>query len=193
MKKLKLEVGTKFGKWEVVKEKTKKKNNVTHWYCRCECGVEQYVPLNNLMNKSSTQCNYCAKTESGKKKRKGCGDISGDMWSQFLKKSKKKNSNVSIRVEQAWDLFLQQDKKCALSGLPIELSGYPYDRKKTTAVLMRMDTTDGFRLDNLYWVHKDIDKMRGDLSFEDFTSYIWKIVDEQAKAYKEEYNEKHLI
>lgn len=163
-KKLNLEIGKNFGKWIIVNDDTITKNNITHWYCRCECGKEQYVPLNNLMNGSSTQCRSCSTKVGGKKRRKGYELISGDYWSQIKSSAKRKNVMFDVRIEQAWEKFKEQEEKCALSGQPIILTAYPYDKEKTTARLSLVEPELGFVNYNIIWIHKDIDKIKGRLS-----------------------------
>lgn len=167
-KKLVLEIGTKFGKWEITSDRTQLISNITNWICKCECGHVQFVPLNNLMNGSSTQCYSCGHVESGKKRRKGYELISGDMWSQIKKSADKKSIKFDLRIEEAWDIFTSQNNKCGLSEFPIKLSGYPYDKEKTTAKLQLLEPELGYKNDNIIWVHKDIGKMIGNFNVDKF-------------------------
>lgn len=171
--KLKPTVGKKFGKWEVISEETKRleDNPNTHWECKCECGNVYQVALNNLMNGNSTQCIKCAAKERGSKKRKGCGDISGDMWVKTTR-----GFDIDISIEEAWDLFLKQDKKCAISGMDIEIHGYPYDWKKTTAILRRKN------MNEYYWLHVDVAMMKSNLiKHSDFINTVKIIANYQNK------------
>ena len=173
--KLNLEIGTKFGKWVITSERTQKISNLTNWICSCECGHEQFVPLNNLMNGSSTQCNSCGHIESGKKRRKGYELISGDMWSQIKKNAEKKLIKFDLRIEEAWDIFASQDNKCDLSEFPIKLSGFPYDKEKTTAKLQLLLPELGYKKDNIMWVHKDVSKMIGNYNVDKFLMIIEEV------------------
>jgi len=163
-KKLILELGKRFGKWQIVSNETTRKNNLTHWLCECECGKEESVPLNNLMNGSSTQCFSCATKIAGKKRRKGVGLISGDFWSQFKAKVKRKNIDFNIRIEEAWAKFEEQEGRCAITNRVIVLSGYPYDKEITTAALSLTEPKLGYVPANIVWLHKEIDRMKGNLS-----------------------------
>jgi hypothetical protein len=62
-------------------------------------------------------------------------------------------------MQEAWDLFLKQDKKCALSGWPLE---FPVGRSihGGTASLDRINSNKGYTSDNVQWVHKDINKLK---------------------------------
>lgn len=163
-KKLNIKVGTEFGKWLVISPNTKRINNLTHWLCRCVCCTEEYIPLNNLMNGSSTQCKSCGSKVSGLKRRKGVGDLSGDQWSRIKSRIKKKYPYFSTRIEVAWSKFIEQNKCCYISNRPIQLSGYPYDIEKTTAEYVILD--GGIEV----WVHKDVAKILTVLSMDELIS-----------------------
>jgi hypothetical protein len=168
-KKLNLEVGKKFGKWTIVSDQTVKLNNITHWQCQCECGREQLVPLNNLMNGSSTQCKNCSAKIGGQKRRKGYEEISGNHWSQIKSQAKRKNVSFEIRIEEAWEIYKKQHEQCALSGKKITFSGYPYDASKNTAILDRIEPTLGFVKYNCQWIHKDVARIKpSDMSRNEF-------------------------
>lgn len=172
-KKLVLEIGKKFGQWTIISDKTVTKNNLTHWYCKCQCGKEQYVPLNNLMNGSSTQCKICSIKKGGLKRRKGFGDISGDYWAQIKSQAKRKNINFEIRIEEAWELFLLQKECCALSGNKIILSGY-VSKLKNTAILDRIEPKLGFIKYNCQWIHKNVAHIKpSNMGSEDFLEIIY--------------------
>lgn len=160
-KKLKLEVGKVFGSWVVLTDDTMVKNNVTHWHCICmKCKRQQYVPLNNLMNGSSTQCKRCAAKEGGVKRRKGYEDISGNQWSQLKSQAKRKGIPFNIRIEEAWEIYINQYEQCAYTGKKIGFSGYPYNSEKNTAVLTRIDADVPYVQYNCQWIHKDVAQIK---------------------------------
>jgi hypothetical protein len=110
--KLILDIGTKFGSWTIISNETLKKNNLTHWKCKCSCGQEKYVPLNNLMNGKSKQCVKCSRKIQSEKNKKGIGLITGTKWLRI--KNKYKNENLNI--ENAFNDLIKQNYKCVLSG-----------------------------------------------------------------------------
>ena len=171
--KLTLEIGKKFGKWTIVSDETFIRHNITHWKCECECGRQQDIPLNNLMNGSTTQCRACASKEGGLKRRKGHEDISGNQWAQLKSQAKRKNLKFNIRIEEAWDIYKSQHEQCALTGKKLEFSGYPYDTSKNTAVLDRLEPTIGFVKYNCRWIHKDVAAIKpANMSKKDFLELI---------------------
>lgn len=173
--KLILKEGIKFGKWTVVSNSPNTINDKNHWFCECECGNHAQVLTSNLMNGLSTQCIECARKEAGKKKRKNAGDISGDLWSQIKTRAEKKGYNIEITINDAWDLFESQNKKCFYCGIELQFFGYDNNKKQRTAELTMIDPDKGYVLDNLRWVHKDIAKMKRNDPHGKFLSNIKKI------------------
>jgi hypothetical protein len=172
-KKLILNIGKRFGKWIIISDKTLNIHNITNWKCLCDCGTEQFVPLNNLMNGLSTQCKVCSAKEGGLKRRKGYEDISGNQWSQIKSQAKRKNIQFNIRIEEAWEIYKLQHEQCAYTGKKLEFSGYPFDSKKNTAVLDRINTKKQFVQYNCQWIHKDIAHIKPQsMSKKEFLSLI---------------------
>lgn len=91
---------------------------------------------------------------------KGYYDLSGKYWYDIQYRANKKNINFSrdLTIEYAWDLFIKQNKKCALSGLDIAL--YPDIKTRNTASLDRIDSLKGYEIDNIQWLHKKINNLK---------------------------------
>jgi len=181
-KKLKINVGTKFGKWEIISNTTQTKNNITHWLCKCECGeTEEYIPLNNLMNDTSTQCVKCARKNVGMKKRRGIGNISGQMWGRYKKKY---GDDLKLKINEAWGLYELQDRRCPLTDEDIIICGYPYDTKKTTAVLLKIEPDKPLDKANSIWVHKSITDILNNKTISELFNIINKINNNIDEEYK---------
>lgn len=174
-KGLKLKIGTKFGKWTIISETIERKNNLTLWECQCKCGKVSKVPLNNLMNGSSRQCSSCSKKQTGQMKRNGYKEISGQMWSEIKLKANNKKDIFEINIVDAWDLFVKQNKKCAISNMDIILTGYPYDKNRTSATLITINPNLGYVKENIQWVHKNVAKMKGKLTLNELIDIAYHI------------------
>lgn len=62
-KRISINVGDKYGKWEVTGETFYKVKNKTQFIpCKCECGTERDIPKNNLVHNLSNSCG-CARGE----------------------------------------------------------------------------------------------------------------------------------
>lgn len=81
--------------------------------------------------------------------------------------------NFEITIEQIWELFLKQNRKCALSGELLYF--YPEDKRNTS--LDRKDSDIGYKIDNIQWVHKDLNIMKMDCPNEKFINWCKKVAD----------------
>lgn len=79
----------------------------------------------------------------------GKGKISKTYWNQIVHGAELRDITFDITFDYIWDLFLEQNQKCALTGLPLS-----FDLKNQTASLDRKDSKLGYIEDNLQWVHK---------------------------------------
>lgn len=73
--------------------------------------------------------------------------------------SMRRKLQFTISEKEMWQLLKDQHYKCALSGLDIYFN---HSRDKT-ASLDRIDSNKGYHLNNVQWVHKEINRMKMDL------------------------------
>jgi hypothetical protein len=160
--------GQKFGKWTVLSINRTDKGKVT-WKCRCECGQEKNVLGYNLVSKKSISCRKCVVRPKGSSSPnfKGYGDIPMDYWTNIIRGALKRNLSVSITLQDIWKLFLKQDKKCALTQRPLFFNSV-YGKYDGNASLDRIDSLKGYELDNIQWIHKNINWMKGNFSQQEF-------------------------
>ena len=157
--------GKTFGHWTVIRRVKINNRRYVMWECRCVCGNVHQVIGGHLKAGKSKSCG--CKNPKGKnhKQWNGYGDISGNYWCCIQrgangKKGNRKSVEFSITIQHAWDLFVKQNYKCKLTGLPLSIN---YQRKTGpihTASLDRIDSAKGYTVDNIQWVHKDINMMK---------------------------------
>lgn len=171
-------VNDKFDYWTVT-DNTLIEMNKGNWgvKCTCKCGTERYVRIHALYSRRSKGCE-CRNVEINKKKVNCIGEISKTFWSRIQKSAKIRNISFNISREYSWNLYLNQNKKCALSGLNIIIEK-SLNRNKgfsnITASLDRIDSSLGYTENNIQWVHKDINKMKQDLN-EDYFKNLCKLI-----------------
>ena len=90
----------------------------------------------------------------------GCGEIQGGLYSRFYYSAKNRGINFDVSVEYIWELFLKQDRKCALTGREIVFSPAVKRDKERTASLDRIDSSIGYIEGNVQWVHKQVNRMK---------------------------------
>lgn len=77
-----LKIGSKYGRWTVMKLMPLVQYEPTDYECQCECGKISVLQANTLKRGTSTQCARCANTRW----RVICNKCKGDM--DVSKKSK---------------------------------------------------------------------------------------------------------
>lgn len=174
-------VDMKFGHLTLVSSESRQSKNGTYkryWKCLCDCGeiVErrddyfQSCPNNNF----SCGCKHSMKNNLGKTSIswKGYGDIPGMYFAGFKCKARRSNMEFTITIEEIWNLFLQQKRHCALTKLPIKFIHSErlktLNSEETTASLDRIDSNKGYTIDNVQWVHKDVNRMKNSYTTERF-------------------------
>ena len=171
----------KFGKLLVIDIHSRSRNGHVRWNCLCDCGSCHQVLSTHLLSGKVAHCG-CDK-QSGRKTHQwgGCGDISGNVWCSIRRGASGSKGRIkidfTISIEYAWEVFLSQDRKCALSGevLLFEHEDGIKVRNFKTASLDRIDSGLGYVEGNVQWVHKDINLMKGRLNQDLFHEWCHKV------------------
>ena len=59
-----------------------------------------------------------------------------------------------------WELYVRQNGRCALTGIPIYFRPRGGSRRSKSASCDRIDSNIGYCINNIQWVHKDINMMK---------------------------------
>lgn len=114
------------------------------------------------------------------------GDINGTYLTYLRSKATQRGLEFKVSKEDLWELFQKQKGLCALSGVPLVIStklrktsktGKSVDRKGHTASLDRIDNSKGYTINNVQWVHKQVNLMRRQYEVNDFLNWC-KIITE---------------
>jgi len=133
------------------------------------CGEVSEFIRNNLLTGHTQSCGCLRRRAGGDHPCwGGHGEISAAFWKHILKHAEARRLPVDVTIEDAWALFLEQERKCALSGVPLVCGPRQRDR---TASLDRIDNSKGYVGGNLQWLHKDINWMKGRFSQDDFVRW----------------------
>ncbi len=139
-------------------------NYHTLWRVKCiGCGKESLNYKNNIVYGKSAGCRLCYRRRYlGNKGTnwRGYKDIPATVVSRMVFNAKARNLEVKVGIKDLQNLWEKSKGICTLSGLQIEIG--------KTASLDRIDSHQPYVLDNLQWVHKDIQKMKNDLPQERF-------------------------
>lgn len=107
----------------------------------------------------------------------GCGDICGSHWRAINYSARAQKIPFNLEIEYGWELYLKQNRKCALSGMPIFFAQNDEEFRlgQITTSLNRIDSNLGYVVGNVQWLHKDVSIMKGRFSQEYFTSVCSQI------------------
>ena len=176
----------RFGRLTTIKKNKQLKDRSWSYVCKCDCGRIIDTPRGPALKRGSTKSCGCMKSENlnashtGRELHHnwtGIGDISGSIWCRIIKSAQAREVEVSITQKEAWELFEQQDGKCALSGVDLYFAKNSKELKQQmmTASLDRIDSTKGYIKGNVQWVHKIVNYMKQDYNQTEFLDWCRKI------------------
>ncbi len=167
--------GRPFGKLTVVKQIIQKERSygARWWLCKCVCGGTIETITASLLSGATSSCG-CSRVGENNPHWKGYKNISGRFWAVLKASAKKRELEMCLTKEQAYDVLEKQGFRCALSKVPIHING---NAKDTTASIDRIDSTVGYVPNNIQWVHKNVNTMKWDLTQSDFLAWCKRIAE----------------
>lgn len=171
------ELGKQYGNFTVISEEIGRSNDQKILFkVRCSCGKEQFVRAYFLESGRQSCCKSCSQRNAvyanpGRgnflgKEHEGIGNFTKTAYSYFKRNAKRRNIFWSdkLTIEYLYNLLLKQNKKCALTGVNIDLTesrkSSNVDFELMTASIDRIDSKKGYEPNNIQWVHKDINRMK---------------------------------
>ena len=166
--------GDKFGMLTVLEKlKGKGKGKRAMVACRCDCGKLYYAQsVTSLMRMKNKSCGCTWDWKKGKNNPRWCGyeELPNKYWYRVQAGAKVRGIKFKLTRKQIWDLFIKQNRRCVFSGVELQFlsdSGCV----DITASLDRIDSTKGYTIDNVQWVHKDIQFMKQEMMDDEFVSW----------------------
>lgn len=170
----------------------KKQNRVIKralWLFRCDCGKEitqcrsVYEAYKRQNLTISCGCkSFTEKTGNKHGHWKGYGEIPLTYFTYLQKQAKKnghrkKEKPFNVTIEYLWELFLNQKRKCALSNVDLCFGTLAKvkNNRKPSASLDRIDSTRGYEVGNVQWIHKKLNIMKQNLTDQEFIEWCEKV------------------
>ena len=162
-------IGKKFHQLEILDYLGTKRTNsnaLIHLFkFVCDCGTEGEITTGHIGRNISCGCAY----------KKGVGEMSGSYFSKIQQHATKRGIEFNLTKEFLWNLFLKQERKCALTGIELDF------QSKTivfdgTASLDRIDSSKDYTEDNVQWVHKTVNNIKQTLSEKELFDWAKLIV-----------------
>jgi hypothetical protein len=118
------------------------------------CGTEQrYTTIAELNRaiKNNVTCRKCA-GKSIVEKRK-YREIPKAWFDEKKRKAEARGRSFEIDIKYIWNIYLKQDRKCALSGLPLD---FDKESDNGTVSIDRINNDKGYIKRNIQLLHKDV-------------------------------------
>jgi len=167
-------LGRMFGKWMVIGYSHY--DNEHYWNVRC-CGCDNdFVRrAGQLVRGRSSGCQSCNSIEREKYSFwEGIDGIS----KQYLTRLTFRKKEVSVSLQDIADQWNKQQGLCAYTKIPLELVKKDSSWSKATASIDRIDSSKGYILGNIQWVHKRINTMKNDMTEVEFINFCKLVVKE---------------
>lgn len=148
------------------------------WYKPCpSCGNLQDYLRRNYAEESlrlNKLCKSCSNKLTDNCHRGLYNDIRLSWFNKFKSSAEIRNLEFKITVEYLWEIFKDQDFKCALTGWPI---GWSETGVLHTASIDRIDSSLGYIEGNIQLLHKDVNMMKQQYSQEYFIEMCNAVAD----------------
>lgn len=141
---------------------------------KCSCGDLFERPYREIRQGNSV-CAKCITIKRSKSMFKGYEEIGQVYWGRLKFSAKNRGILFDLKIENAYELYLKQNGKCALSGEKIVFKKPGQNVTESTASLDRIDSSQGYIEGNIQWVHKDINQMKMDLDQDYFINMCSKV------------------
>jgi hypothetical protein len=180
-----LNVGDVVGNWEIV-DTTIIRNSYGNNFLLVRCAIckttQRKIAVSKIISKTINACKKCTVTKTNHYRWNGVGNMSQSVLKSIQHNARRKNREVSVSLQYLWELYLKQDKKCALTGVYLGeyVSHYKLGGNLPLASVDRIDSSLGYIEGNVQWVHKDINTLKTDFPQDRFIE-LCKMVAEYNK------------
>ncbi len=177
--------------FETYNEKTGRTIKRAAWLFRCDCGKEivraRATCEQFLKHGYTSSCGCMAGVGKVGNKHglwKGYGEISLTHFNGIKANANKggrrtRTFEFDLTIKYLWELFLSQSRRCALTGEELCFGTLAKvknkEKREPTASLDRIDSTKGYVVGNVQWVHKKINLMKQAIPSDEFIEWCKKV------------------
>lgn len=155
--------------YPVYKDDRKLPRNVYFAKCQCSCGNIKDIEIAGIIRKYVTSCG-CRRDQYDKIRGannvlyKGYKEVSSVYFGKLRRGALKRNLEFTITKKDIWDLYIKQNKKCALTGWNLSWD----KREKLKCSVDRIDSSKGYTKDNIQIIERHLNVMKMALSQDEF-------------------------
>lgn len=136
------------------------KINTGEFFKFCQsCGGVQFYSTKAELNratKSNSSCRSCH-NKAGKSNKGKYKDIPISWFQEKKRRASVRGRDFEITIEYIWDVYMRQNKVCALSGLPLD---FDTGSVNGTVSIDRIKNDKGYVKRNIQLIHKDLNFMK---------------------------------
>ncbi len=187
----KFKIGDRYKKWTIVDNKIiPNERKEAQILAKCDCGEVKLTPCYYLLKQNSTGCSNCGHGNKGElnPQWKGYKEVQGTFLARIKSRARKMDVAFKITSKDIYNLWIEQNKKCSLSGVDISFTNTNTSTKKKhskydlicTASVDRIDSSKGYTLDNIQLLHKDINMIKKDYS-QDYFIEMCRLISKNLK------------
>lgn len=166
--------GKKFGQLLVLEKLNCRKLRSQLWRCEClQCGNKDFrCNITYLKKRIETNgsCNLCYGTGEFAANWTGYKEISGKYFTNVVKKAKERNLEFELSIEDLWNIYLYQDKKCNLTSEELYFSS---NKIIGNASLDRKDPLKPYSFDNIQYVTCKVNRIKWIFNNEQFMNLCY--------------------
>lgn len=145
------------------------------------CGVKKEKTTTNYIyrkdrNQYMTTCNEC-RSKRFNKQRSHERNFLQRVWYGAAKRLTNTTSTEVITYEELYDIWLKQDKKCAITGIHMT-TATGVGRVQTNVSIDRIDNKLGYTKDNVQLVCLWANTAKNDLPMSEFVEYCKKVLNQ---------------
>jgi hypothetical protein len=186
----------KFNKLEVIE--VLKHQNRLMYRVKCDCGSVELKRADHVKNGRAKMCKSCSSKLTASRypmpvHRTGFGNLSGTHVIAIKHGALRRGLEFSLEAKYLWELYTKQKGLCAITGVPITLSLDLKDHNVNwdviTASLDRIDNSIGYVQGNVWWVHKEINRLKNNYSMQELVYWATLIVERYGNPERSSENE----
>lgn len=144
--------------------------------------LQKFVEYCSLISNPLYNESVCESVSLVSKNHKfnGYMNIGSTKFKAIERGARERNLCFDITIIDMWNKFVEQRGYCAMTGLPIYFA-----YKNDTASLDRIDSNGGYTLDNIQWVHSDINiKLKQSLSVQELKNWCKLVYNYKKDSYE---------
>lgn len=166
-------INQRFGRLVVIgTDKIRDNNGILKFKCQCDCGNVVHIRRTSLVNKVTQSCGCLRKDLD---REGGYEDICAKYFIRLKNCAESRNLEFNITIEDIWNQYVKQNKKCYLSGLDISFEPIGINTVKQTASVDRKNPKIGYTKENIGIVHKRVNTMKHNMTNNEFEYWIFHL------------------